>query len=373
MTTNSLGTPAAPLAISERAIALAEQCGIIDLHIDTLIAPRLWGYDPLKQHGLGVLRGRFFGLLDVPRLRAARVSGAMWSLTTNPFRSAAGRDRVWRRNLRAFHDFVGRAGDQVAVARTADDYDDAKQRSRHAIICAVQGANAWQSELQAAGHLDAVLGDGLVARATLVHLTDSAIGATSSPLTVRRDKRLTELGRSLIAHMDRHRVLVDVAHAHEQTFFDAVAAHDPALPLVATHTGVSGVCPHWRNLTDDQIRAIAGTGGVVGIIAAENFLRRSGGPSGLAMLLEHMEHAMKVGGEQCAAIGTDLDGAIVPPQPLRDGLGHLRLVDAMLDRGWGEALTAKVCAGNFLRCWRKMRPHGWQPAQLPSAAQTGVT
>jgi membrane dipeptidase len=333
----------------ETARTLLAQHGLVDLHIDTWIPKRLWGYDPAARHGLGLLRGHFFGHLDLPRLREAGVTAAGWSLTTNPFRTAASREATYSLNRQAFSAWVAQHPSEVAFAQTAQQAHAVIASGRHAILPAVQGANAWQS----AGDLDAIFADGWLTRATLVHLTDSGLGASSSPLSFKRNKGLSARGREVIAAMDRHRVWLDLAHAHPQTFWDAVACHDRDRPLVATHTGVAGIAPHWRNLSDEQIRAIGDSGGVVGIIAASNFL----GDSTLGAMLIHAEHAISVGGEAVAAIGTDLDGAITPPGELRDGLGHLRLVAAMLERGWNEQRIARVCSGNAWAALVRLRPN----------------
>ena len=78
--------------VSEEARALARDVELVDLHIDTMIPPRLWGYDPLVRHHGAILGGRFFGHLDVPRMFEGGLSGAMWSITTN-------RPRYLRREL----------------------------------------------------------------------------------------------------------------------------------------------------------------------------------------------------------------------------------------------------------------------------------
>ena len=99
--------------------------------------------------------------------------------------------------------------------------------------------------------------DGSVVRATIVHLTNSGYGATSAPLGFRRpDKGLTQAGRDIIVQMNARRMFVDLAHIHEQGFWDAVAVHDKTQPLIVTQTGVAGVKPHWRNLTDAQVKAV---------------------------------------------------------------------------------------------------------------------
>src|SRR4029453_19324446 len=136
-------------------------------------------------------------------------------------------------------------------------------------------------------------GEGGV-RATLVHLTNAVYGATSSPLGAgRRDKGLTAAGREAIAQLNVRRIFVDLAHIHERGFWDAVSVHDRSQPLLASHTGVAGVRPQWRNLTDAQIKAVADTGGTIGIIFNAPFLRRRGGPRGAGRVVEHIAHVRR--------------------------------------------------------------------------------
>lgn len=341
-----------PSRYLQEAAELLQEHGLLDLHIDTLIPPRLWGSDPLQRHGLGVLGGRFFGHLDVPRLRDNHVHAAMWSLTTNPFRTAAGRYHVWQRNLKRALHLVERSLGQLKVVRGPRELEEARQQGAHAVLVAVQGANAWD----AAPDLDAVLADGTVTRATLVHLTDSSLGATSSPLSLRRDKNLKPRAAQVIAALNRHRAFVDLAHIHPTGFWQALALTDRDQPPIATHTGVTGVTPHWRNLDDQQIRAIADRGGVIGVMAAGNFLARNGRSGDLAAYVAHLEHVLKVGGAQAAAIGTDLDGAIIPPADMRNNLPYLSLVAAMLQAGWPRQQLAAVCVSNFQACWKRLRP-----------------
>lgn len=355
-----------PADIDPHAIELMAEHGLVDLHIDSLISTRLFGYDVLRRHGGWPLYGRFFGLLDLPRLRDNGVGAAMWSITTNPFRTSAGRWHAWQANLTAFLQLAQSDGSQLAVARSPKELIAARSNGCHAMLCAVQGANAWQAELHRDVHLDSVLGDGVVTRATLVHLTDSALGATSSPLSLRRDKHLTQLGQSIVAALNRHCAFVDLAHAHPQTFWDTVAFADRDQPLIATHTGVAGVTAHWRNLDDRQVAAVANSGGVVGIIAATVFLRSRPMANDVGLMIRHLEHTIQVGGEASAAIGTDFDGAIVPPVDLRDGFGYLRIVSAMIAGGWRDDRIIRVCGGNFIAAWSRLRPAEWQPMAAPS-------
>ncbi|MFN3200240.1 MAG: dipeptidase [Bradymonadia bacterium] len=327
---------------------------VIDLHIDTFIPVRLWRYDVLRHHGRGPLRGRFFGHLDLPRMREAGLTGAMWSITTNPFRTARSRWRVFQHNMERIDALVAESGGQLAWATDAAGYHQARARGAHAMLLSIQGGNALEAPLRA-GTVPTELLQRLT-RVTVVHLTNASLGATSSPAHyMRRDKGLTDLGRDLIALLNAHRVFVDLAHAHPRTFWDAVEAHDGSQPLVATHTGICGVRPHWRNLDDAQIRAIADTGGVVGVIFAAAFLRRRGGPRGPEMVVEHLEHIRNVGGEACPAIGSDYDGAIIPPRGLRSGAELPAVVQVMTQRGWTTGQIEGALGGNFLKAFEALR------------------
>lgn len=341
--------------VSEHAVALLRASDVIDLHLDTFIPPRLplVRYDVTKRHTRGVLGGRFFGHLDLPRALEAGLTGAMWSLTTNPFRRRARRWVVFQRNLARVRQLIDDTGGRFVFARSKAEYDAARARGAHAVFLSIQGGNA----LEAAPDGVASIPDDLVVRVTLVHLTNAAYGITSSPLRLWKGKRgLTEQGRDFVRALNDKRVFVDLAHINRRGFFDAVAVHDRSQPLIATHTGVNGVRRVWRNLDDDQVKVIADTGGTVGIIFAQNFLRKRGAPKDAGMVVDHMQHVIDVAGEDFVSIGSDYDGAIVPPPDLRDGVHYSRLVQAMLDRGFSDGRVGKILGGNFLRTLALLRP-----------------
>lgn len=341
------------LGCSVEAVQIARTCEVVDLHIDVLIPPRLWGYDVLRHHGPGALRGRFFGHLDVPRMYEGGLTGAMWSITTNPFRSPRRRWDVFLRNLERLRRTIADTRGHVRLVRNLVEYRAARALGAHACMPAIQGGNA----LEAAPDGVASIPDDSITRVTLVHLTNSCYGATSAPFSMlRRDKGLSDRGRELVRQLNDRRIFVDLAHIHPRGFWDAVEVHDRTQPLIATHTGVAGVKPHWRNLDDDQIKAIADTGGTIGIIFALHFLRRRGGPRDGAMVVEHMERVIQVAGEDFVSIGSDFDGAIIPPWDLRTGAAYPRLVQHMLDRGWSDIRIAKALGENALRAFGLLRP-----------------
>lgn len=340
------------LGVRPEATQLLDDADIIDLHIDTFIPIRLWGHDILRDHGHGPMRGRFFGHLDLPRMQLSGLTGAMWSLTTNPFRSKQSRWRIFQKNLEHFQRLVAQSQGKLRLARDLGEYRAAKAAGAQGVFLSIQGGNALQDATQVVDYLKS----SSIVRVTLVHLTDSIFGASSSPLSLNRRTGLSHHGHEFVQQLNAAKVFVDLAHIRHKPFWDAVAVHDRSQPLIATHTGVSGVRMHWRNLDDAQLKAIAATGGVIGIIFAANFLKRQGGPRDLDMVIEHLEHICRVVGEEFAAIGSDYDGAIVPPADLRDGLGYARLVQRMFDLRWPEAKIRAIVGGNALRAIGLLRP-----------------
>lgn len=335
------------LSVSDEAVAAVRESDSLDLHIDTFIPVRLWGYDIAKRHEGGLLGGRFAGHLDLPRIREAGLGGAMWSVTTNPLRSARGRWKTARENFERLRQLLTK--NEVIIAATASEYRAARASGAHVALLSIQGGNA----------LDAAPDDprpdpGLL-RVTLVHLTNSQVGRSSMPMQLRRSYGLTPHGRSLIERLNRYRVFVDLAHISKEGFWEAVGAQEQGQPLLVTHTGVQAVTPHWRNIDDEQIRAIADTGGVVGIMYHLAFLDREG-KRDASLVVDHMEHVIEVTSEDHVAIGSDYDGAITPPADLRSGNSYPRLVQEMLRRKWSSTRIEKILGGNFLRALEQLRP-----------------
>ena len=303
---------------------------------------RLFGWDLRKRHDRGPLKGNFFGHIDLPRIKEGGLKGAMWSITTNPFRTAAGRWRVFTENLDRIRSSIERSPG-LSIACTHSEYQAVRKTGAHACMLAVQGGNCFDAA--------PAIPDRLITRVTLLHLLNSKLGATSAPThRLKAHKGLSDRGRELVKELDRLRIFVDLAHIHPDGFWDAVQLHDRSLPLIATHTGVSGATPHWRNLDDRQLRAIADTGGVAGIIFSDNFLQPGG-------VIGHMQHIIDTVGEDFVAIGSDYDGAITPPAELREGAAsYPNLIQQMLDRGWRTERIEKVLGKNFLRAFAAMRP-----------------
>jgi len=325
---------------------------VLDLHLDSFIWTRILGYDLHRRHGLGPTAGWFLSQVDLPRVRAARLGGATWVITTNPLRPATRRPQVLVENLRRLQGILEGVPGEIRVVRNAAEYRRAAAEGRHGAFLGIQGGNALDRDLDA---LD-LIPDDLVVRITLVHLSSSRIGVTSAPgAGARRGEGLSDFGKDYVRRLDEKRILVDLAHINREGFFDAVAVHDRTLPLIVTHTGVAGVHRHWRNLDDEQLQAIARSGGTIGVMYQSSFLGEPWWGGRSDAVVRHLAHIVETVGEDHASLGSDWDGAIVPPRDLRSPLELPRLVEHMLRRGWSAERIRKVLGGNFLRVVEAIR------------------
>jgi membrane dipeptidase len=332
------------LGISREAVELHYATEIIDLDIETFVWVRLFGYDLLKRHGRGPTGARFCGQVDLPRALEAGLSGATWVVATNPLPNADEREDILTKNLRRLTGLLGQASDQVSVVRNVREYRAARAQGKHAAFIGIQGGNALGRGAQV---LDAF--PELVLRVTLLHLTNSELGTTSSPLQLGRDDGLTPRGRELAEALEARRVLLDLAHISKRGFWDVVRSHDRNLPLIVTHTGVSGVHEHWRNLDDAQLRAVADSGGTVGVMYESGFLGDSRLTGKASRIVDHLEHIVNTVGEDHASLGSDWDGNIITPREMPTCLELPILTQRLLERGFSPERIQKIYAGNFLR------------------------
>ncbi len=159
---------------------------------------------------------------------------------------------------------------------------------------------------------------------------------------------LTEAGKALVRRCNEKRILIDLSHLNEAGFWDVARITDA--PLIATHSNAHAVAPHSRNLTDAQLTAIAESNGLVGLNFGVAFLRPDGqlkAEVSLDIALRHLDHLIKILGEDRVALGSDFDGAQMPDS-IRDVTGLTALRRAMRAHGYDEGLMHKLCHENWL-------------------------
>lgn len=330
-----------PTAVPAEVRAFHDDCLVIDLHCDVLLNETLLGYDPARLHRNRVPGSPWLWHTDIPRLKAGGVGGVAMGIVVNPLRrgsalraSLSGLDRMaaWQRL----------APGDVALASSAADIVAARTAGKVALFAGLEGAHGLGGRLDP---LPDMRRRGL-RYVGLAHFTRNEACRPAWGWGADPDLGLTAFGRDLVDELDRLRILVDLAHVNRKGFMEAIARSQA--PVIVSHTGVTGVHRHWRNIDDDQIRAVADKGGVVGIIFAPAFL---GVPAsrGTEGIVAHVRHVIDLVGDDHVAIGSDLDGFIVPPRDLRDVSCLPVLTWRMEEAGLSETAIRKCLGTNMLR------------------------
>ncbi|MCB0219437.1 MAG: membrane dipeptidase [Chrysiogenetes bacterium] len=343
---------ASELGISREAVDLYLSSEVIDLHTCSFIWSRVFpGYDLSKRHRPFLPGSAFFNQVDFPRAREAQMAGVSWDVTTNPFRPESMRPQTTVKNLKRLAAELSEFPDDYALVRNFTEYEVARAHGKTAALISIQGGQALDYSVES---LD-LIPDDLVHRITIVHMMRSKIATPSTALR-HQDEGLSDFGREFCVRMQEKCIMVDLAHINRKGFFDAVEATDPGIPLVVTHTGISSVRKSWRNLDDEQIRAIAERGGTIGIVYHPQYLDQTWFGCALSKVIDHMEHVINVVGEDFVSLGSDYDGMIWMPRELPDITFQPRMVALMLKRGWDERRIRKILGENFLRVLRAVRP-----------------
>ena len=159
---------------------------------------------------------------------------------------------------------------------------------------------------------------------------------------------LTDVGKHIVAQMGELGIVVDLAHVSEPSFWDVVEQHDK--PLAVSHANAKAVWEHRRNLTDDQIRAIHKSGGVIGVTYVPAFLAAE--DVTVDSVVRHIDHMCEVAGPEVVGLGSDFDGISTTPKGLEHAGCAPALTAALLQRGYTEADVEKIVSGNWLRVFK---------------------
>ena len=179
---------------------------------------------------------------------------------------------------------------------------------------------------------------------TLCHTYDNQI-CNSSTHTSDPGKGLTAFGKKLVAEMNRVGILIDLSHASEGTFWDVIKRSRQ--PVFCSHSGARALCDNDRNITDDQLRALAKNGGVIQTVAYGGFLRKDGNAT-IDDFVRHIHHMVEVAGIDHVGIGTDFDGGGGIPG-LQSDSDMINVTMRLIELGYSDADLAKILGGNFFR------------------------
>lgn len=235
---------------------------------------------------------------------------------------------------------------RMGIARTPDDLFRLKQAGKKALFLGIENGYALGKEVNNVRKFR----DMGVSYITLCHngdndLCDSARGKGEW-------KGLSPLGKQMVAEMNRLGVMVDISHAAESTFYDVLECS--RYPIIASHSSARALCNHPRNLTDDQLKAIAGQGGVVQLCLYKGFINEEAEKASVSDAIRHINHMVDLIGVEHVGIGSDFDGdgELIGCRASNE---LINITMHLLKEGYSETDISGIWGGNFLRVMRQVQ------------------
>lgn len=369
---------ASPDSVSEQANKLTHSAIVIDTHDDT--TQRL--LDP--HFDLGARHAD--GNIDIPRMRDGGLSAIFFSIWISG--KILGPEAIKQAldQIDAVRETVRKHPNDLVLATSTEDVRAAHRKGKIAALMGVEGGHMMGNDL-AVLRTFAALG---VRYMTLTHMENNewADSSTAKP----EHNGLTDFGKDVVREMNRLGIIVDISHVSDKTFYDALAVSKA--PIFASHSSCRSICNAARNMTDDMMRELAKRGGVIQINYHVGFLsqefrdfenahpevekeineevkKRCGDNEACklsmgdqvvrdfmesgklpkvnwTLIVDHIDHAVKVAGIDHVGLGSDFDGAVMPIG-MQDVTHLPQITDALLKKGYSEADIRKILGENTLR------------------------
>jgi membrane dipeptidase len=310
------------------------------------------------------------GHLNLPSARAGGLAGGLFAVfPCSPFRGRATPCEVdYERALghaeaaadtlamaRRLHDLERESDGALRIVRGSAELDECLEDGALAAVLHIEGPEAISPDL---GELDELHDLGLRSLG-IAWSRPNAFGRGvpfGFPGSPDQGPGLTRAGHALVLECNQRGIVVDLSHLNERGFWDVARISDA--PLVASHSNAHALCESPRNLTDDQLRAIGESGGLVGINFCVGFVREDGADdpdTPLSAIAVHAAHVAEVAGVEAVGLGSDFDGATMP-NALPDAAHLPDLLDALREAGFSEGELGAIALGN----WRRVLRATWE-------------
>ena len=371
---------------------LHQEAVVIDTHNDVLSAAIMKGLS-LEDD----LRGKAHS--DFTRFRLGGVDAQVFSVFCDETYGAGKAFRYANEQIDALEAVARNSSDKMILVKSPGQLQMALRQGKLGALIGVEGGHMIEDKIE---HLDALYGRG--ARYLTLTWNNSTSWASSAMDeqgasfmgTARKDtltrKGLTDFGKQVVRRMNELGMMVDVSHVGEKTFWDVMSV--ATKPVIASHSCAHALCPIFRNLSDDQIRAIAKSGGVVFLnffsgFVDSSFMRRveqfqlahqaqrdslkalnwsnydiadwlaTTYPAEaealrppLSQLMDHLDHIVKLVGVDHVGLGSDFDGVTSTPRGLDDVSSFPLITQALRKRGYNKKEIKKILGENFIRVFR---------------------
>jgi len=366
------------IILSEEALRIHREALVIDGHNDMPGNILVKGLNRKPGFTLNELQPEL--QTDIPRLRKGGVDAQVFVAYISPdHMRTGGGNQICIEQIELIHQLVEAHSDDLELALSAADIPDIAGREKIAVLVGVEGGHAIEDDLQ---NLERYYELG-ARYMTLTHNENTPWADASYDKPVHGG--LTSFGKKVIRTMNRLGMLVDLSHASDDTVRDAVKVS--RAPVIASHSSAREICPSRRNLTDDLVKGIADTGGMVMVNFFPLFLVPEGGaieqayideytklrsmelsPEQFAEqmhaweeqqapmprcfvghLVDHIDHLVQVAGIDHVGLGSDYDGITYGPEQMPDVSGFPYVTQELLNRGYKTGDIKKILGENFIR------------------------
>lgn len=335
------------------------------------------------------------GHIDIPRLKSGGVDASFFSVWVPPVKKSKSYFEQANSQIEALINFAKKYPASIQVALTASDLEKIHKEGKIALLISMEGAHPLGDSIE---NLDYFYSKGV--RSIMPTWNNSTSWATSAEDETKtsekvKHKGLTELGKKFIRRMDELGIIIDVSHAGEKTFWNIIETSKN--PIIASHSSVWNIFKHFRNLKDEQIKAIAKSGGLVAVNFAPYFLDKTFVKKEKAMrkqydakikllkktwkgsalsreetigrmlkeeyakilptvstLVDHVDYIVRLVGVDYVGLGSDFDGIGVTPEGLDDVSYYPEITKELVKRGYPENDIRKILGGNILRVIEKV-------------------
>ncbi|MDT7605251.1 MAG: rane dipeptidase [Acidobacteriota bacterium] len=364
------------------ALAVHRRAILVDMHADTV--------QRIVDEGADINQRLTDGHLDAVRAREGGLDAQFFSIWVEPqFFGAGGAGAIARadRQIAAIHKLAEDRPDIWQLAGSAADIRRIAREGKIAALLGLEGGYAIDERLE---NVEKYFRLGVRYMSPAWSVSVSWAGSSGDETGATRG--LNDFGRQVIREMNRLGMMPDVSHVSDKTFWDMVETSRK--PVIATHSNARALVNVPRNLTDDQIRALAGTGGVCSVVfyprfveagwqdaqrrvdaeiadAADEAERNAPGtpsqkklarervrgaeyarripPVSAAHVVDHIDHIARLVGIEHIGVGSDFDGCNATPGDLSSAADYPNLTRELMRRGYGEVDVEKILGGNILR------------------------
>ncbi|WP_418359147.1 dipeptidase [Sphingobacterium detergens] len=362
------------LAYSQDYKKVHQDLVIVDGHNDVIYESIFGGKDIGQRLSTGAT--------DLPRLKEGGVDVQVFAVWSDDAKWKTGAFEHANAQIDALEKMTAANAKNIALAKSVRDIDAILKAGKIAALIGVEGGNMIE------GSIDNLIklherGAKYLTLTWNYNVPWASCAAMESGKMDSKAKGLTDHGKAIIRKMNELGMLVDLSHGGEQTFYDVIAVSSK--PILVSHSNAYRLCPHFRNLKDEQLEALKKNGGVIGVNFYSGFLDpeyetrlkriytqqfgenadttlstwkmydklpvdvRYEVDAPMSKLLDHIDYLVKKVGIEHVAVGSDFDGIESAPQGLEDVSKFPLLTKGLLERGYNKADIAKIMGNNFLR------------------------